>query len=312
MRLSSSLMRQDGNRIRRPSKKMERFSRAAPYYNDDKSSALRPRHFLAANTNTLLFPVTTCTKHCFSTATGDDTSSKDKPHIVLQKLGDFPYGSREYRLVVQSLPSPTESNSDTTTTSSSDDPTTSKTLASLRAHRNILFGAQLQPSMMPGSKSSSKHQQRSLTEVCGPLLDAALEDAGVEGDQPQAMATLHGLCDWVAHCLEHNDDDDTTTPKSKALHQIKTEDDLLTYHAIRAMATGIPREGHSVVGQGTYRDGEQGWDALAQEFIDLKLADEVELYKSRGATVVGIEHLADTKPAYLSSAGGAMVRLFFV
>jgi len=98
------------------------------------------------------------------------------------------------------------------------------------------------------------------------------------------------------------------------ISEIKNEyqDDLLAYHAIKAMATGIPREGHSVVGQGTFRDGEQGWDALAREFIELKKAEEVELYVNHGATLVTIEHLADTKPDYLRSAGGAMARLFFL
>lgn len=237
--------------------------------------------------------------HFFSTTSVD---SSNKPQVVVQKLGDFPYGSREYRLVVQDSSPPKDSDDD----SKSDSDVRVKTLASLRAHRNTLFGAQL---MMAGSK-----KKRSLTEVCAPLLDIALEEAGVEGEQPQAMATLHGLCDWVVKCLEEDDNNESNGTGSKALRQIKTEyqDDLLAYHAIRAIATGIPREGHSVVGQGTFRDGERGWEALAKEFIELNLAEEVELYLSRGATVVEIEHLADTKPAYLSSAGGAMARLFFL
>lgn len=171
-------------------------------------------------------------------------------------------------------------------------------------------------------------KQRKLAEVCAPLLKAALEDASVEGEQPQAMATLHGLCDWVTKCLEQDDNssnegsDSSSTYSSKALQEIKTEydDNMLTYHAIRAMATGIPREGHSVVGQGTFRDGEKGWEALAQEFLEIPhpdggnkmLAEEVDLYRSNGGTVVAIEHLADTKPDYLRSAGGTMVRLFFL
>ena len=80
---------------------------------------------------------------------------------------------------------------------------------------------------------------------------------------------------------------------------------------VTAIATGIPREGHRVVGQGTFRDGEAGWEALAEEFINKELAEEVELYRAREGTVVGIEHLADTNPQYLKSAGGAMARLFF-
>lgn len=259
------------------------------------------------------FPANTQHVRYFSTSgnSGDGSGSETskKPQVVLQKLGDFPYGSREYRLVVQQLPPQQQQATATTTISDDSDDTgnsdpTIQAVASLRAHRNILFGARL---------LGSTAQKRALSEVCGPLLDAALEDAGVEGDQPQAMATLHGLCDWVTECLEDDDKNGNPT-SSKALQKIKSEynDDLLAYHAIRAMATGIPREGHSVVGQGTFRDGEQGWEALAQEFMEQKLAEEVELYRSRGATVVAVEHLADTKPEYLRSAGGAMARLFFL
>ncbi|CAB9510891.1 expressed unknown protein [Seminavis robusta] len=233
-----------------------------------------------------------------------DTSDKDnhenddtpKPQIVLQKLGDFPYGSREYKLVLQRQDS-------------------THPVATLRAHRNMIFGAQLLGEIVAEKK-------KSLSEVCLPLLDVALEDASKEAEQPQAMATLHGLCDWVAaQCHDDDDNDDEAVSSSsdnknasEILHQLKIQsnDELLAYHAVRAIATGIPRPGHSVVGQGTFRDGQAAWEALANEFIDKKLADEVELYKTRGATVVAIEHLADTKPDYLKSAGGAMARLFFL
>jgi len=98
--------------------------------------------------------------------------------------------------------------------------------------------------------------------------------------------------------------------------------------AITAIATGIPRQGHSVVGAGTYRDGAPGWVALAREYTHLATnpdalaldasyvgrrgLEEVALYNSRDGEVTSVEHLAHTKPGYLKDAGGAMVRLFFV
>ena len=97
--------------------------------------------------------------------------------------------------------------------------------------------------------------------------------------------------------------------------------------AIRAIATGEPRPGHSVVGAGTYRDGQTGWIALAREYSQLATTDavsldqsyvgmkgleELALYKSRGGELTRIEHLAHTQPGYLKEAGGAMARLFFV
>lgn len=212
----------------------------------------------------------------------------------MQKRGDFPYGSREYLLVVNHG----------TETEGEHIPEDSK-IASLRAHRNIIFGARL------FGKAAEKHR---ISEVCLPLLDKALEDASVEGEQPQAMATLHGLCQWVTQCIDDGENDNTELPNSQKLREMKMEskDDLRSYYAVRAIATGIPREGHSIVGHGTFRDGEEGWESLAKEFIKLKLADEVELYQARGGMVATIEHLADTNLEYLRSAGGAMARLFFM
>jgi len=100
--------------------------------------------------------------------------------------------------------------------------------------------------------------------------------------------------------------------------------------AIRAISTGIPRPGHSVVGAGSYRDGMKGWVALSREYTQLATTtnsdavtldssyvgrvglEELALYKSRNGEVTKIEHLAHTTPEYLKEAGGAMARLFFV
>lgn len=98
--------------------------------------------------------------------------------------------------------------------------------------------------------------------------------------------------------------------------------------AVRAIATGHPRPGHTVVGAGTYRDGRRGWVALAREYSHLAInpnalaldasyvrrrgLEEVALYKSREGEVTAIEHLAHTQPEYLREAGGAMARIFFV
>jgi len=98
--------------------------------------------------------------------------------------------------------------------------------------------------------------------------------------------------------------------------------------AVRAIATGHPRPGHSVVGAGTYKDGRRGWVALAREYAQLAInpnaltldasyvtrrgLEEVTLYKSRDGEITAIEHLAHTQPEYLREAGGAMARVFFV
>jgi hypothetical protein len=103
---------------------------------------------------------------------------------------------------------------------------------------------------------------------------------------------------------------------------------LFMLEAVRAIASGHPRPGHTVVGAGTFRDGRRSWIALAREYAQLAInpnalaldasyvrtkgLEEVALYKSREGEVTAIEHLAHTQPEYLREAGGAMARVFFV
>ena len=165
-------------------------------------------------------------------------------------------------------------------------------LARLSAHRNVIYGA--------------KVIQRTLgapTHVCGELLDMALKDASSKGETPMAVASLQGLSKWVARGIRGEE-------VINSLKEIE-ETDEGTYEAVKAIATGIPRPGHTVVGQGTYRDGKEAWSDIAEEYIKLGMSDEAELYRSKGATLVAIEHLADTSREGLVDAGGAMVRFQF-
>jgi hypothetical protein len=204
---------------------------------------------------------------------------------VVHKRGDLPYGTREYLLLPPHV--------------SLQNVQDSYIIASMRAHRNIMFGARV---------SMKKPQERdeedwSIATICPPLLQAALDDCSAQGDQVQAMSTLYGLSDWVVACL--NDD----SSQSKVLKDL---DDPVVLEAVRAIATGTPRPGHSVVGQGTFRDGEVAWTALAGEYAELGLSDEARLYQQHSARLVNIEHLADMQPGYLKSAGGAMARFVFL
>ena len=175
-------------------------------------------------------------------------------------------------------------------------PPPSLILASLRAHRNILFGATSTVSLLP------------LATVAAPLVKAALSDAGHNGEQPQALATLHGLCEWVKQKLitmddshHHNDDNNLWNDMTDVERE-----------AVKAIATGIPRLGHSVVGAGTYQDGAAAWRHLGRQFVLQQPTAECQLYQAHGGQLVDIEALADTQPAYLASAGGAMARFFFL
>jgi hypothetical protein len=195
---------------------------------------------------------------------------------VVHKRGDAGYGSREYLLLPPQV----------TLEQIKVDP--KLILSSLFAHKNIVFGARVNPDF-------------EMVEACSPLLKAALQDAADVGEQPQAVASLAGLCDFVVTCMETDD---------PVLAQL--EDDTVGLEACKAMATGIPRPGHSVVGVGTFRDGQAGWEIFAREFVERDLAQEPNLYKEGGAQLVAVEHLADKSEAYMKTAGGAMCRLFFL
>jgi hypothetical protein len=198
------------------------------------------------------------------------------PLTSVHKRGDSKYGTREYLLLPKFV----------TLEDSKKDPTI--IISSLYAHKNIIFGAKL--------KNSTNHD---FISACTPLLQAALQDAGSMGEQPQALASLSGLCQFIQTCFEQED---------PILQQL----DPIAYDACKAIATGIPRPGHSVVGVGTFHDGKVGWELLAKEFVKRNLAEEVTLYESKGGQVVCFEHLADKSESYMKTAGGTMCRLFFV
>ena len=194
-------------------------------------------------------------------------------NYIVHRRGDSNHGSREYLLL-------------------SPDSTENQPAAALLAHRNIMFGAR------------SLLSDYSLKDLCLPLVEVAVKDAGINGEQPQAIASLAGLSEWVQACLNGDSESDE-------LSKLR-EKDQLVFEAVQAIATGIPRQGHSVVGVGTFRDGEEGWKALAKEYVEKGLCEEANLYISRDAKLVGIEHLADKNPDYIKKAGGAMARLFFL
>lgn len=209
-------------------------------------------------------------------------SSQSKPTLfphakIRVDRGDNAYGFRQYLL------------EQTGKTEDGDDAV--KEIASLAAHRNVVFGA------------TSNVEEHSIYDVCDTLLLQALDDCAVVGDQPQALSSLQGLTDYVSKCIDGE-------ASSEVLEKFRN--DNVVYEAVKAIATGIPRTGHSVVGKGTHKDAGKAWEDLAKEFIAKQMADECTLYMTHGGELVAIELLADTNPKYLKSAGGAMARYFFV
>jgi hypothetical protein len=210
----------------------------------------------------------------------------DLSRAVVKARGDLPYGSREYRLLVPTL----SSQSRTTLTGSTIDSLV--VVARLRAHRNIIFGATVvadafaTPGGFPSTTTTQHHVVPlvpRLVDVCSPLVALALRDAGSQGEQPQAMATLHGLSAWVRSCLQEEDDDSSLVPLLSpqcdshvllqlARRQPMTEADRVALEAVRAIATGVPRrrrrstdsgEGLAVINSSSLEEEDDGGSARA-------------------------------------------------
>eukprot|EP00978_Attheya_sp_CCMP212_P001732 scaffold3570_cov50-Attheya_sp.AAC.1 len=237
--------------------------------------------------------------------------------------GDESYGSREYILLPPNIQLPAAAATTATTTNSleggSDNEELLKQaiegsqLASLRAHRNILFGAKVHYKNHHSNLTVDKDENIPLTmkHACGPFMSMALLDAGRNGEQPQALASLDGLSAWVRTLLDQYDHVDEQAVESVAWNSAVANDkDVL--ESVRAIATGQPRPGHKVLGMGTYEKGRVGWEALAREYATLEASQESQLYESQGGTLVKMEYLADRTPRYLQSAGGIMARYFFL
>mmetsp|Transcript_24013 Transcript_24013/g.37010 ORF Transcript_24013/g.37010 Transcript_24013/m.37010 type:complete len:261 (+) Transcript_24013:27-809(+) len=222
-----------------------------------------------------------CSKRCLSSSSSSTIADLLRDATV-QVNGE--YKAREYHLISPMAP-PSEA-----------------VIASLRGNGNMLWGA----------KSS---RTKELAKVCTPLVERALKDIEKYGEQAQAVAAMPGLCDWVCESYFTNKDSTAVLEnflKEEADGNIKDMDKLIG--AVKAIATNQPRPGHSVVGQGTFRDAEAGWQALARDFAiraGKVGAHECELYGKSGAMFVGIQYLADTSPAYLRSAGGSMASFIF-
>lgn len=226
---------------------------------------------------------------------------------AIHRRGDHPHGSREY-LLCQPLLLTTIEHPDITVVQGHDD-LYYQVLATLKAYRNTIYGATSKLKKKyndkelekAGTVEDDKDSFESLTTLCPPLVYAALEDCqeAAVGEQPQALAALYGLCDYVGLCL----DGEVTSPALDMLHEFERE-------AVQAVATGVPRLGNSVVGVKTHKDAARGWTLLAREYEPL--AAECQLYRSlEQFSLIDIELLADKQPAYLKTAGGAMARYYY-
>jgi len=152
----------------------------------------------------------------------------------------------------------------------------------------LLIGTQVDPAL-------------SLSTVGPPLIEAArsrLEARGVA--RVVAVAPLPGLCEWIVAKQAW------TSPNF----------DELQAGAVEAIAKGIPRPGHSVLGQGTYRDGRGAMETLAMKYASTVLCSdadsEVAMFVDAGAEPASVNYMHATDPDALRESAGCTVSLRFL
>lgn len=94
-------------------------------------------------------------------------------------------------------------------------------IASINANQNIMFGLRLHNQPTISSSSSSGGDLTNYLNRCGPLVDVAKEDASMNAQQPQALCTLNGLCNWVKECLDKNGQGSTVL--NVLMHEVESE-----------------------------------------------------------------------------------------
>mmetsp|Transcript_27769 Transcript_27769/g.41313 ORF Transcript_27769/g.41313 Transcript_27769/m.41313 type:complete len:223 (-) Transcript_27769:32-700(-) len=123
------------------------------------------------------------------------------------------------------------------------------------------------------------------SDVCRPLVEAALKDAG---NEPRALSTVHGLSEWVAEGIANKKT--IATLSSLSIGEIE---------AIKRLTERIS------VDDDTYNTAKKGIEMLAKEFLAEGLGEEASLYQSKGGGFVSIDHHAD-KTDYSDTSFGTM------
>mmetsp|Transcript_18116 Transcript_18116/g.22178 ORF Transcript_18116/g.22178 Transcript_18116/m.22178 type:complete len:157 (-) Transcript_18116:162-632(-) len=142
------------------------------------------------------------------------------------------------------------------------------------------------------------------------LVQSALPICEENGDQVEAIAALYGLCDWVRLCLDGKE-------HSLEMERMKSTKPEM-FESVKDMMDEILRcsDHQGQVAESSmdiYKNAKKGWKKLANEFAHIdQEAKEVALYRSCGAEIAVVLHLADTSPQYMKSSGGAMVKMYFI
>ena len=171
------------------------------------------------------------------------------------------------------------------------------------ANADVLASLVQQDAILYGMKTRRPLPPSVATRLVRTAAETASAAADAHGDPGKgkltALVALPRLCSWARTGERWNDASVLSRSNGEACE------------AAEAIALGRPREGHSVLGRGTFAAAEPAWVALAEAHIeeDEEVLGEILAYKSVLPGVFRAEHMADGDPDYLAVAGGAMAVL---
>lgn len=148
-----------------------------------------------------------------------------------------------------------------------------------------------------------------LSEAGSPLVLAAVNELRARGaTEVRGWARLPGLCAWLKDTEAWQLVDAEMVRELAAKGEVAEDADPAALAAcVEAMAKGQPREGHEVLGQGTYDAAEPAWVALATDFAQFQSFDpttEVSLFKGCGAMFTRVQYMHDKSPEAMRDNAG--------
>ena len=161
----------------------------------------------------------------------------------------------------------------------------------LNGTTGLLVGTQCDPAL-------------TLSAVGAPLVRVALDELKARGaERVVAVAPLSGLCAWV---VEHRlwEKLDATAP----------DHDPDQAGAVEAVAKGVPRPGHSVLGQGTFAAARPAFERLASAYVAQAIGrpdpdSEAAMFVHAGGEVLGINWMQATDEESLRDCAGCTAHI---
>lgn len=155
----------------------------------------------------------------------------------------------------------------------------------------LLIGAQCDPAL-------------SLSVVGVPLIRAARNELKLRGcDRVVGVAPLTGLCEWVR-----------AEEAWTKLDSTAATFDADQPGAVEAVAKGLPRPGHSVLGVGTYKAARPAFELLAMQYAQHSLADpdnEAAMYAASSAQIANVNWMHATDQEAMLDCAGCTVTMRF-